>query len=73
MSYFQKYQHVVPLNDLKEHNVTTHIRPKGHGLAYCDCECRPEHIELEGGGMVIVHNAYDGREGVEIVNRLLDK
>lgn len=51
--------HVIPNNDLKPHDEST----------TCHCEPRVEHIN---GNMVIIHNAFDGREGLEIVNEILN-
>lgn len=52
--------HVTPNNDLKEHEQST------------TCHCGPR-IEYENGDMIVIHNSYDGREGVEIVNEILNK
>jgi hypothetical protein len=52
--------HVTPNNDLEPHEEST----------TCKCEPRIEHIN---GDMVIIHNAFDGREGVEIVNEILNQ
>lgn len=41
--------HVIPINDIVDHDETT------------TCSCMPE-IEYTEGGMIIIHNAYDGRE-----------
>lgn len=51
--------HVIPLNDLKEHD--------------CDstCECQPYILE-EGGELICVHNSYDGRECLEMTNEILN-
>ena len=42
--------HIVPLDDLKEHTDES------------TCECGPEVEILESGDIMIIHNAYDGRE-----------
>lgn len=68
---FDNIQHVYPVNDEREHDLTVNYRPIG--LPYCACECRPEHKELENGAMVIVHNSWDGREGVEWANEILEQ
>lgn len=52
--------HVTPINDTEPHEEST----------TCKCEPRVEHIN---GNMVVVHNSFDGREGVEIVNEILEK
>jgi hypothetical protein len=52
--------HVLPVNDLKEHAENT------------TCECHPKVI-FENGNMVVVHNSYDGREGLELYNELINE
>lgn len=51
--------HVTPNNDTKIHSLTH------------TCHCEPR-IEQEGGNMIIIHNSFDGREGVEQVNEILN-
>jgi hypothetical protein len=50
--------HVTPLNDLKPH-IGSYV-----------CHCLPE-IKYEDGNMIIAHNSYDGREGIEWANEIL--
>jgi len=70
-----KIQHVYPVNDTKGHKTFCNFREKG--LPYCPCPCQPNHQELnpdengEPTAMIIVHNSFDGREGVEWANELL--
>lgn len=52
--------HVLPINDIKEH------------IESEDCECEPTVEVQENGNVVIVHNAFDGREGVEMANEILN-
>ena len=52
--------HVLPNNDIKPHTEET------------TCDCNPKVLH-ENGDMIIVHNSYDGREGVEAVNSILSK
>jgi hypothetical protein len=47
--------HVYPLND-----ILPHITEGGPG-----CPCRPKIEDVEGGGTLIIHNSYDGREKAE--------
>jgi hypothetical protein len=61
--------HVYPINDEKEHNLNTEFPVIGEPV--CKCECLPIH-EKEGEGLVIVHNSFDGREGVEWVSQILN-
>lgn len=50
--------HVLPINDIEQHEEST------------TCKCNPKIIH-ENGNMIIVHNSFDGREGVEWVNEIL--
>lgn len=50
--------HIIPLNDLKPHEEST------------TCDCEPSIIE-QSGEMICIHNAYDGREGLELANQIL--
>lgn len=50
--------HITPLKDLKEHTENT------------TCECMPK-VEHINGNMLIIHNAFDGREGFEIAKEKL--
>jgi hypothetical protein len=46
-------QHVLPINDVKEH------------IEESTCECGPTLEILENGDMMFIHNSYDGREKEE--------
>lgn len=62
--------HVFPQNDLKPHLTVCADLP---GLPpFCDCECNPNVIVEENDAYIIVHNSFDGREGVEIANEILN-
>lgn len=50
--------HVTPTNDLESHEEAT----------TCKCDPRVEHVN---GNMVVIHNSFDGREGVEWVEEVL--
>lgn len=63
----EKIQHVVPVNDLKEHIVECIFPPIGD--LYCNCECKPR-IEEAGTGLIVVHNSFDGRENFELDNKI---
>lgn len=51
--------HVTPNNDLKEHRDDS----------TCECDPRIKHVN---GNTIVIHNSYDGREGVEWANELLN-
>lgn len=58
---FEEWQiiHVLPVNDTTEHEETT------------ECKCRPI-IKTEGESMIVIHNSYDGREGLEWAKEILN-
>jgi len=45
--------HVLPVDDLFEHNQSAH------------CHCSPRVEYVEDGGVLVIHNSYDGREELE--------
>jgi len=45
--------HILPINDIKEHEEST------------TCACSPKIEIIETGDIIVVHNAYDGREYIE--------
>jgi hypothetical protein len=53
-------QHVEPLGDEREHVTSGEL-----------CPCMPMVLEQEGGGRVIRHNSYDGREIGEVCAKAL--
>ena len=54
--------HVYPLDDIKEHDTSD----TGN-----TCECEPTVITEPDSEIVVVHNSFDGREGVEWANEIL--
>ena len=53
--------HVHPLDDLEEHDINS-----------TNCKCKPTIIK-EGNEFIVIHNSFDGREGVEWANEILNK
>jgi hypothetical protein len=51
--------HVYPLDDIEEHCIIG-----------TDCKCNP--IIESNAEIIIVHNSFDGREGVEWANEILN-
>ena len=53
--------HVYPLDDIEEHfiNGTT-------------CKCHPNVIVEPNSDIIVIHNSFDGREGVEWANEILN-
>ena len=44
--------HILPVDDSDEHEESSM------------CKCEPE-VQESGGGILIIHNSFDGREGLE--------
>ena len=57
-----KYIHVVPVDDLEPH--------EERYMDGYECKCEPR-IEVINDTVLVIHNSFDGREGVEIVNEIL--
>lgn len=55
--------HIHPLNDIKEHDTSD----KGN-----TCHCNPT-VVVAGNEIFVTHNSFDGREGVEWANEILNK
>lgn len=53
--------HVTPINDIEEH--------QQEGTT---CKCGPSVQFVENGNMIVVHNSFDGREGVELAKEILN-
>lgn len=67
--------HVIPIGDLKSHDDRYHmellpsddfIHPVGN------CQCNPKIIK-NGSLFILVHDAHDGRLGVEWASEILKK
>jgi len=52
--------HITPINDLHEHEDNS------------KCPCEPT-VELANGNLIIIHNSFDGREGLELAKEILNK
>lgn len=53
--------HVYPVDDLHEHT-----------LVNCECACCPSMLHSEDGSCIVVHNSFDGREGLEQAKEILN-
>jgi len=51
--------HLLPTDDLEEHKESSM------------CRCNPE-VKIGEGGVLIVHNSFDGREGLELAKEILN-
>jgi len=51
---------VSPLNDLEEHDLET-----------TQCKCQPRIICEPNCEIIVVHDSFDGREGVEWANEIV--
>jgi hypothetical protein len=54
--------HVHPLNDIKHHDTSD----TGN-----TCHCEPT-VRIAGNEIFVIHNSFDGREGVEWANEILN-
>lgn len=52
--------HVLPIDDIEDH------------IDSSTCPCQPS-IEEENGHLIIVHSSFDGREGVEWAQEILNE
>lgn len=56
-------------------NMIWHILPINDSLPHIEtgstCHCDPTVKLLDSGDIMIVHNSYDGREGLELANEIL--
>jgi hypothetical protein len=64
--------HVHPINDLHEHELGSWDRSIVNLPPSCPCPCEPRVI-TEENGYIIVHNSFDGREGVEWAKEILNE
>ncbi len=64
--------HVYPVNDEQEHLLEGDFLEQTKQIC-CYCKCEPEiKLDLETDTVMIVHNSFDGREGVELANEVLN-
>lgn len=60
--------HVIPMGDIHPHLDECIIDEDGDPI--CKCHCDPS-THLEEAGYIIVHNSFDGREGLEWAKEIL--
>lgn len=60
--------HVIPLDDEHEHDEFV-CWPSEVPVSGCRCRARSERSEK--GCWIIIHNSFDGREGLEWANQIL--
>lgn len=71
--------HVFPIDDSEEHlqksEWVSNVDSQGNVnmSLYCSCKCRSSVDYLENGGIIVVHDAFDGRLGIEWANEILNK
>lgn len=65
---------VIPLDDLSDHSTITPKEKDGIGsLNTSDCPCSPRLEFTQNGYTIIIHNSFDGREGLEWATDILNK
>lgn len=52
--------HVTPINDAEDHDLSNNGNT---------CKCNPQ--VLTEGELIVIHNSFDGREGVEWANEII--
>jgi len=75
--------HVFPVGDLSEHLLETEWETFEYGTIQdglakhnieqrlmCKCRCGAAYKEQPNGAIIVVHNSFDGREGLELVNEI---
>lgn len=65
-------QHIIPTNEEHNESVWEFNDVDSDRPIVSDCICEPDIKEDGSGGWLILHNSFDGREGVEIVNKILN-
>ena len=55
-------KHIYPLNDIKEHDTSEYGSTR---------DCNPKIIV--DNEILVIHNSFDGREGLELANEILNK
>lgn len=64
-------QHVHPVEDISEHDLAC-TNPIGNRNHHCPCRCHPEYKYLDNCNLLVIHNSFDGREGLEWANVILN-
>lgn len=67
--------HIYPTNDLKEHYLES-MDARLDGFSedvppLCSCLCEPRTEQRKDGIWIIIHNSFDGREGLEWAREIL--
>lgn len=70
--------HVYPRGDTEDHILTVKQSVIGVDMymvmiysMMCECKCNPRIERQKNGAVIVVHNSFDGREGVEWANEIL--
>jgi len=71
--------HIYPVNDLSEHLLSSEIyfEDNNRALMQISCSCKPNikwiisEKDTRVVTLLITHNSFDGREGVEWANEIL--
>lgn len=61
--------HITPVGDEKRHYEKITFLPHKDGR-YCPCHCLPTE-EVINNELIVTHNSFDGRQGVENANKIL--
>ena len=62
--------HIAPYQDINKHILECFYCK--NGIPICNCKCKPRTEVVEEGKFLIIHNSFDGREGIEWVKDILN-
>jgi hypothetical protein len=65
-----KVVHIYPQDEIDDHIIFLTYPPIGD--AYSECVCCPTLESGPDGRLLVIHNSYDGREGVEWAKEILN-
>lgn len=65
-----KVIHIYPKDEIDDHVIFLTYPEIGN--PHSECVCEPRLEPAANGYALVVHNSYDGREGVEITNEILN-
>ena len=65
-----KVQHIYPLDEEDQHILFLTYTKSGQ--EYSQCSCEPWFRVLPNGNTLVVHSSFNGREGVEWANEILN-
>ena len=65
-----KVFHIYPIDEECDHIIFLTYPPIGE--PYSECKCHPRLEEAENEHIMVIHSSFDGREGLELANEILN-